>query len=128
MPQLERQIFAEQLGTAINDPDRYDYEAQYRLTASEMAYLELLRAGQRCKYVGGLLYSSILSQLHFNEIIETTYTQFYNEQKTTYPLTAIFQALFYMLFFHFPSIESLKKANRNDYGILIGQRQLPVPG
>jgi len=127
LPQLEMQMFTEQLGTAINDPDRYDYEAQYRLTASDRAYLELLRAGQRCKYVGGLLYSPVLSQLHFNEIIETTYAQLYNEQKTTYPLTAIFQALFYMLFFHFPSIESLKKANRNDYGILIGQRQLPVP-
>jgi len=127
LPQLEMQMFTEQLGTAINDPDRYDYEAQYRLTASDRAYLELLRAGQRCKYVGGLLYSPVLSQLHLNEIIETTYAQFYNEQKTTYPLTAIFQALFYMLFFHFPSIESLKKANRNDYGILIGQRQLPVP-
>jgi hypothetical protein len=128
LPRLELQMFAEQVGTAINDPNHYDYEAQYhRLTASDKAYLELLRAGQRCKYVGGLLYSPILSQLHFNEIIETTYAQFYNEQKTTYPLTAIFQALFYMLFFHFPSIESLKKANRNDYGILIGQRQLPVP-
>jgi hypothetical protein len=128
LPQLELQIFYEQLGTEINDPDRYDYEAHYhRLTASDKAYLELLRAGQRCKYVGGLLYSPVLSQLHFNEIIETTYAEFYNEQQAIYPLTTIFQALFYMLFFHFPSIESLKKANRNDYGILIGQRQLPVP-
>jgi transposase len=128
LPQRQLQIFAEQFGPAINDPDPYDYQAHYqRVTASETAYLELLRAGQRCNYVGGLLYSSMLSQLQFNEIIEATYAEFYDKQKLGYPLTTIFQALFYMLFFHFPSIESLKKANRTDYGILIGQRQLPVP-
>jgi len=34
-------MFAEQLGTEINNPDRYDYEAQYQwLTASDKAYLE----------------------------------------------------------------------------------------
>jgi hypothetical protein len=128
LPQIELQIFSEQLKEAFNNPDRYDYETHYlQLTAFDRTYIKSLRAGQRCKYVGGLLYNPMLNQLHFNEIVNMSYDQFYNEQKTAYPLTAIFQALFYMLFFHFPSIESLKKANRNDYGILIGQRRLPVP-
>ena len=72
-------------------------------------------------------YIAQLSQLKFNEIIETTYNEFYDQQKTGHPLTVIFQSLFYMLFFHFPSIESLKKANRVGYGILIGQQKLPTP-
>jgi hypothetical protein len=127
LPRQQMQIFQEALGPEINGPDSYDYQKQYHpLTASEAAYLELLRAGQRCKYVGGLLYSPILSQLQFNEIIGATYTESYDQQKTGYLLAAIFQTLFFMLPFHFPSIESLKKANRLDYGILIGQQQLPI--
>ena len=125
LPRQQMQIFGEELGAEVNGPDPFDYQAHYHLTTSETAYLELLRTGQRCKYIGGLLYSPMLSQLQFNKIIEATYAEFYDQQKTGYPLTAIFQTLFYMLFFHFSSIESLKKANRLDYGILIGQRRLP---
>jgi hypothetical protein len=124
LPHRQMQIFQEELGPEINGLDPYDY---HPATTSEAVYLELLRRGQRCKYVGGLLYSPMLSQFHFNEITEATYTEFYDQQKTGYPLAAISQALFYGLFFHFPSIESLKKANRLDYGILIGQQQLPAP-
>jgi len=127
LPQQQMQMFAKELGSEIYNPDPFDYQAHYPLlTAKETAYLKLLGAGQRCKYVAGMLYNPILRQLGFNEIIETTYAEFYDEQKTGYPLTTIFQVLFYMLFFHFPSIESLKKANRVDYGILINQRQLPL--
>ena len=122
LPHQQMQIFQEELGP---DPDPYDYP--HPTTTSEATYLELLRRGQRCKYVGGLLYNPILNRLHFNSIIEAIYAEFYDQQKTGYPLAAIFQTLFYMLFFHFPSIESLKKANRLDYGILIGQQRLPAP-
>lgn len=128
LPQQQMQIFNNELGSQINEPDPLDYQTHYHpLTALETAYLELLRTGKRCKYVGGFLYCHILNQLQFKEIIEATYEQFYNQQKTSYPLNTIFKALFYMLFFHFPSIESLKKANQQDYGLLIGQHQLPTP-
>ena len=95
LPHQQMQIFQEELG-----PEPYDYP--HPTTTSEATYLELLRRGQRCKYVGGLLYNPILNRLHFNSIIEAIYAEFYDQQKTGYPLAAIFQALFYMLFFHFP--------------------------
>ena len=62
LPRQQIQIFLEELGPEINAPDPYEYQKQYHpLTISETAYLESLRSGQRCKYVGGLLYSPIKS-------------------------------------------------------------------
>lgn len=122
----QMRLFDTELAGIIDDPDPFDYEAHYPdITPHQRRYLNALQIGKACSYVGGLLYAAILQRFGFNAIIKQIYGDLYQKRHNGYPLDIIFQTLFYSLVFHFPSIESLKKAKRSDFGVLIGRLRLP---
>jgi hypothetical protein len=126
LPQQQMQLFINELGTHIQTHVPEQYHQQYsNITPSEKKYLAMICKGISCRYAGGLLYNVILNQFQFNEIVENLFNEFYDDSKTGYKLHTIFQTLFLMLPFHFPSIESLKKANQTDFGLVVGHERMP---
>jgi len=126
LPPQQMQLFINELGGQIQTRVSDDYRRHCsKATPSEKKYLELICKGISCRYAGGLLYNVILNQFQFNEIVEHDFGEFYDDAKTGYALKTLFQALFFMLPFHFPSIESLKKATVSDFGLLSGQERMP---
>jgi hypothetical protein len=125
-PQQQLRLFINELGDTVQTqvPEQYAQQCPHA-TPSEKHYLEFICQGITCRYAGGLLYNVVLNQFHFHEIIANLFGEFYDDSKTGYGLDTLFQTLFFMLPFHFPSIESLKKANLTDFGLLLGQERMP---
>lgn len=122
------QLFQVELPESTTQVDPFDYDQAYEnLSAAQKRSLKSWRIGMPCSYAGGLFYFAILQRFGFQKIIQNIFGQYLSDKKEPhcYPLDAIFLTLFFSIVFHFPSIESLKKAKPLEWGVLLGRRRLP---
>lgn len=119
------QLFQAELPESTTQVDPFDYDQAYaKLSDAHKRFLKLWCVGMPCAYAGGLFYCAILQRFGFQKIIQNIFG--HNKKGPhSYPLDVIFLTLFFSIVFHFPSIESLKKAKPLEWGVLLGRRRLP---
>lgn len=91
-------------------------------SASDEQYLELLEKGFRSRYAGSLLYNVPLAEIGFGALVDDLYPPY----STGYSAREILLTLFHSLQLGFPSVESLKKLERPEFGLLIGKASSPL--
>jgi len=89
---------------------------------SDERYLELLEKGLRSRYAGSLIYNVPLGEIGFGTLVDDIYPAY----SSGYRAGEILLTLFHSLQLGFPSIESLKKAERPEFGLLIGKASSPL--
>lgn len=89
---------------------------------SDERYLELLEKGLRSRYAGCLIYNVALTEIGFCALVDDLYPAYSNG----YSATEILLTLFHSLQLGFSSIESLKKAERPEFGLVIGKAFSPL--
>lgn len=91
-------------------------------SASDERYLELLEKGFRSRYAGSLIYNVPLAEIGFGALVDDLYPTY----STGYSAREILLTLFHSLQLGFPSVESLKKLERPEFGLLIGKASSPL--
>lgn len=107
--------------TSILDPVKLK-ETPESYTTADKVYIKRLKKGAFSPYGASFIYTPLISRFGLLD----PYLAIYGRRDNKYiSSTQVWLTFFHMVFLGFPSIESLKTANEEEFGPLIGRNCLP---